>query len=290
LYLVGRRAFSYHRRVTELSAHAAVAADYEHYVRLFAELGVQDPILEPGRWESLHMPGTVFVRAGDEVVGYGYFQALDRVGYVRHVAVEAGRRGAGVGRALMLAIAARLIEAGCSSWCLNVKEDNEPALRLYRRIGMQVAYASSFLRFTWDIVAHLPPPDRPVDARPVEPGDDAAIETAFAMPARQIASARAQGRVLVWLFDPSAASPVGFASFDPGFPGAFPFRVAHASLAAPLLDRLRPHSRAELPHMQVVVEDHEDLARVMREAGAAVTMQFLHLRGELPPANGRPRL
>lgn len=267
--------------MTELTAHAAVAADYEHYVRLFAELGVQDPVLERARWELLSMPGTVFVRAGDQVVAYGYFQALDRVGYIRHVAVDAARRGAGVGHALMRAIAARLAEAGCSSWCLNVKEDNEPALRLYRRVGMHVAYASSFLRFAWAIVDHLPRPDRPVDARPVEPGDDAAIERAFAMPARQVASARAQGRILVWLADPSAAIPVGFASFDPGFPGAFPFRVAHASLAAPLLAALRPHARVDLAHMQVVVEDHEELARVMAAAGAAVQMQFLHLRGEL---------
>jgi N-acetylglutamate synthase-like GNAT family acetyltransferase len=102
----------YDDRVPERSVHPAVAADYQHYARLFAELGVDDPILEPSRWEATHMPGTTLVREDGQVVAWGYAQALESVGYVRHVAVDPARRGAGLGRVLMEAIAARHVEAG----------------------------------------------------------------------------------------------------------------------------------------------------------------------------------
>jgi GNAT superfamily N-acetyltransferase len=267
-----------------LSARGAVAADYPHFARLFPELGVDDPIPPPDRWTSIYVPETVIFEDGGAVVAYAHAQALRGVGYVRQVVVDPARRGQGLGRAVMQEVAARLTAAGCSRWRLNVKPDNEPAVRLYRSVGLAPAYTGVALRFGWDMLARLPRGDRAVVARPVGPDDDAPIEAAFGLVGGLIASIRARGTsVLLRLVDAAATdgAPLGFASYDPQFPGAFPFRVGHPTLAAPLLDAIRPHELPGAPHMQVVVEDDEPLALVLIEAGATVRLRMLHMMGDL---------
>jgi hypothetical protein len=190
----------------------------------------------------------------------------------------------------MLEIAARLRAAGCSRWCLNVKPDNEPAVRLYRSVGMSPAYLSAALRFGWGLLDRLPRGGRAVVARPVEPGDDGAIEAAFALPVGLIERCRARGTVLLRLVDPATPEDAraGFASYDPHFPGAAPFRVGHPALAAPLLEAIRPHEPPDAPHMQVMVEDDEPLARALIEAGASVRLRALHMAGDLPAGAHAP--
>jgi GNAT superfamily N-acetyltransferase len=267
-----------------LTARAATAADYEHFVRLVPELATGDPIPGPEVWARILVPDTLIFEEGGEVVAYAYVQVLQGVGYVRHVVIDRSRRGRGLGRAVMETIAARLRGAGCARWCLNVKPDNEPAIRLYRGVGMQEAYTSTALRLGWDVVERLPRGGRAVIARPVEPGEDPAIEGAFGLPDGQIAAARARGGlVLLRLVDPAALGDprVGFASFDPIF-GAFPFRVADPALAAPLLDAIRPHARPDPPYTQLMIEDDEVLTRALLEAGATVRLRAVHLRGAVP--------
>ena len=268
-----------------LIARPATAADLDHFARLFPDLGVDDPLPTRERWERSLAPDTMFFEEGGAVVAYAYVQTLQAVGYVRHLVVDPAHRGRGVGRAVMDAVAARLRAAGCSRWCLNVKPDNAPALRLYRSAGMEVAYESTAFRFGWDLVERLPRGGRAVIARAAEPGEDTAVEDAFGLPAGQLAAARARsGLVLLRLVDPAAPGDarVGIASFDPGFPGAFPFRVAASALAAPLLEALRPYARPEPPYMQVVIEDDTALTHALIDAGATVQLSALHLRGGIP--------
>ena len=76
------------------------------------------------------------------------------------------------------------------------------------------------------------------------------------------------------------APPPGFASFDPDFPGAYPFRVARPGLARPLLVALRPHARPDTI-MQLVIEDDEPLYHRLLAVGAALRLEIAHLRGDL---------
>ena len=150
---------------------------------------------------------------------------------------------------------------------------------------MEPAYEMTTFRFGWDLVERLPRGERAVIARDVDPGEDTAVEDAFGLPAGQLAAARARGGlVLLRLVDPAAPGDarVGIASFDPAFPGAFPFRVAAPALAAPLLDALQPYARPEPPYMQVVIEDDAALTRALIDAGATVRLSALHLRGAIP--------
>jgi len=61
--------------------------------------------------------------------------------YILDIAVAAGHRGRGVGRALMAEAEAAARAAGCAGLCLDVAADN-PAVGFYRRMGFGTAYAS----------------------------------------------------------------------------------------------------------------------------------------------------
>jgi hypothetical protein len=144
---------------------------------------------------------------------------------------------------------------------------------------MRARYRSDVIRFTWDLVARLPRPERAVTARHVT--DDAAAEATFGLPAGQLTDARRRaGRVFMELVDGAIC---GLAVFSPTFPGAFPFRLAHASLARPLLEALRAHALPGDDRMGVVVEDDDALTDSLLSVGAAVHARMLHYEGPLPP-------
>ncbi|MFN7133130.1 MAG: hypothetical protein ACK4N5_13710, partial [Myxococcales bacterium] len=80
-----------------------------------------------------------------------------------------------------------------------------------------------------------------------------------------------------------AGQPQGYAAFNPAFPGAFPFRVGRPEHARALMQAIRPHAPADVPHVQVVVENAPELRALLLGAGAELRMEFVHFEGELPP-------
>jgi hypothetical protein len=185
----------------------------------------------------------------------------------------------------MEAIAAHLRRGGCSRWCLNVKVDNVPAIRLYERCGLVRAHASTSLAFDWACLERLPREATEVEVRPVDPAEDAALEAAFNQPPGRFAHLRVlPSRVILRLVDPAQPDEVrvGVAAFDPTFPGASPFSVARPTLAAPLLAAIRPHASPADTEIKLHVEDDAPLDAALRAAGAAVRLEMLHMRGEIP--------
>jgi len=261
-----------------------VPAAREHhaeFARFFAELHTEDPLPDVGRWALEMAPGTFFLAEGDALVGYTYCEAYGERGYVRHVVVAPQARGRGVGSALMQALATRLAAAGCSRWELNVHVGNDAAVGLYERWGMREEYRSHVLRMPWENVARLPSSARPVVVRPVERDDDAAIERRFRLPEGQVARLRSfEGMILLQLAE--RGEPVAFARFDPRVPGCFPFRVASAELARPLLEGVRSHARATDPWIQLVVEDDAATGDALLAAGAQPKIAIVHMSGAIP--------
>jgi ribosomal protein S18 acetylase RimI-like enzyme len=265
----------------EPTIRPARSSDYPAFARLHPELASGDPVPSAERFAKEIAPACLVIEHGSEVVGYGYYQSLIDSGYVRHVVIAPEARGRGSGGLLMLAIAERLRRAGCERWRLNVKPDNEPALKLYHGLGLRELYSSVALRFDWERVASLPEASVRVHAGPIEPGQDPLVEGSFRLARGQLASARAAGRVLAQLTNTGGA-PLAAAVFDPSFPGAFPFKVRDPSLARPLLEALRRHARADLAHVQVVAEDDPALARLLIGVGAEVRLEVVHLEGPIP--------
>jgi ribosomal protein S18 acetylase RimI-like enzyme len=87
-----------------------------------------------------------FVVAGDRLVaatdaaglaGYALvtWRKNGRRARLYSIAVQAGRAGRGVGRALLETVEARALEQGCEALRLEVREDNKRAIALYERLG-----------------------------------------------------------------------------------------------------------------------------------------------------------
>ena len=256
----------------------ATPEDYPSFARLFPELLVDDPVPGPETWTKTFVPSTwVAVRAA-EVLGYCYFQEYANSGYVRNIVVAPLVRRLGVGRALMQGAANELRSHGKKSWRLNVKADNVAALALYERLGMRQKYAAYSFRLSWSALSALPAGSAVV--RSLTEDRQATLEALFDLPGGQLASARALGRVLLEAVSTSGTAPVGLAVFEPRFPGAFPFRVTELSAGTPLLSAMRELVPTD-EYVNLVAEDDEGLAALLRSVGADLRHEIVHLTGAL---------
>jgi GNAT superfamily N-acetyltransferase len=259
----------------------ATAADYPVFERLFPELRTGDATSSERVWARDLAPQSLVLDREGDAAGYVYFQILDGLGYIRHVVVDPNHRRAGVGLALMTEVAGRLRAAGIGEWCLNVKPDNEPAIRLYARMGMSLQYACVAMRMTWDIAERLPSASPHLVVEPARAEDDTAVEAAFRLPRGLLAKQRAMAGARIFVAQQSDAI-AGVAVFFPEFPGAYPFRAREAAHARALLAAMRGNADPSKAWVQLVFEDAPDLAAAFEAAGARRHMEFVHLRGAVP--------
>ena len=275
-----------HPDASHLVARPAAPADHPLVARLAPDLATGDPPPALDRWVAVSMPSTLVFSLGGDDVAYAWYEVLRGAGYVRHVVVDARVRGRGLGGAVMAAIAERLRAAGCARWELNVKPDNVPAIRLYERCGMRVVHPATALALEWSAANSLPDETGSFLARELAPADDDDAEAAFHLPAGILAHNRGlPGKHLRLLVAADApAAPLGLAVFDPGFPGAYPFRLARPGLAAHLLGDLRRLARPEHTLVNLVVEDDRPLVDHRVRHGANVRLEILHMEGPVPPA------
>lgn len=188
-------------------------------------------------------------------------------------------------------VAAHARARGAARWQLNVKIDNVPAVSLYTSLGMHHHHDTVVVRLPWaKLGAFARDEDRAsFEARPPRPDELEGIERTFDMPKGIIATNLADEAKVVRVAL-RAGAPEAFASFDPGFPGAFPFRARTRAAARALLDALRPHARpiddAERPwrsdSIQLVCEGMNDVAEALLESGATLVFKLAHLEGALP--------
>jgi len=261
---------------------AAASADYGSFVRLFPDLRVPDPKLTLAQFEARMLPSTLVLDGpggpGEPAAGYAYWQAYGATAHVVHVVVAPAARGAGAGRALMAAVRERAVAAGCTRWYLNVKQDNAPAIRLYERCGMAVELESWAMTTAWSALARVAGDAGGAAASPVAPEDDPAVAASLDLDAGRMAVLRSRAGVVMRGLREGGAW-VAFASFDPGFPGIHPIRVARAGLAAPLFETLRPHATQDVVH--VTVEGDRALRDALLAVGATVTFPFYRMAAAL---------
>ncbi len=252
--------------------------DYEAFSTLYKDLGLDMPPPTRERWATEIVRSTLVAANGERVDGYVHVHALGSVGYVRQLVVREQVRGQGAGAQLMLHAAAALKVVGIREWHLNVKEDNAPAIRLYEKLGLRVEHRSTALRFPWARLAELPRED--AMALPVAAEEDDVLERGLGMLSGQIAMARRRPGTVLRQLRAADYAPVGFAAFDPAFPGARTFRVARPALAGTLLATLRHHTRTG--DLALVIDDHPALVDLLVTQGAIVKLQLVHYAGQLP--------
>jgi ribosomal-protein-alanine N-acetyltransferase len=257
-----------------LTARPATPEDYGFYAELHGLLATGDPVPSASAWTQRMMPTSWIYERNAEPVGYAFTQPLKPTAYVRNVMVATRAQGQGVGRFLMQHQAQWLKGLGCTSWILNVKPDNEPALRLYRGVGMRERFSSTAVRLLWSNVDRLA--DARATVRPLAPHEDAAAERAFDIVPGLISAMRPGSHVHAVEHDGQLA---GVARFDPGFPGVMPMRLRDSAHARALLESFRPHARHDW--VQVFVEGHPALAAALQSVDAKKLMDVLNFAGPL---------
>ena len=257
----------------------AVPTDHAEVAALFLELLTDEPGPSLERFSSEMCQTTFVVEREGRVAGYLFAQFMETTAYVRHVSTAPFARRTGVASALFAHVKGFARARGCDTICLNVKPDNTAAIRLYEREGLTFRHASSAHRFSFAKLAGNAVAGATV--RELTADRDAEAEAAFALPSGQLATARAlPGRFVLGVFTGEGDGRVeGVASFDTGFPGAFPFRVARPELTPALLDGCRRHANQDA--MNVVVENAEEVAAWFSRAGAPARMEFSHYGGAL---------
>lgn len=262
-----------------LTLRPATLDDHPRFAALHAELHTGDPPPTVARWRDEMAAQTVVATRGGDVVGVLYGQVFADAGYVRMLVTDPAARRGGVARALMADFASRCRAAGCATWCLNVRTDNAAALALYAALGMREAYRSASMRVSWRDALALPASSA-ARGRVADPPELAALEARFGLHAGQLAKAARHGAVPLRVDE--AGVCVGLASFDPAFPGAFPFRAAGVGAAAALLAAMRPHAREGDARVRLVAHEPDGVIDALCAAGAEVLLRMAHLEGPLP--------
>lgn len=262
---------------------AATDEDYRWLLHFLPQLQTGDALPDEQQFLTQYLHRLWLFERDDAPAPTGccIVDVLDDTGYVRVVVIDAPYQGQGLGAALMRAIAAFLREKQCTKWCLNVKVDNVPAIRLYERMGMRRAYESHALRVPWERAALLPTSTSELSTREIAAHEDAAIETAWELPKSQLSHWRAMaGQHLLGLFTGDGQC-AGFARANPKHPGVFPFRVREVGHARALIEAARPLFDTRQP-LSVVVEDDLALAEFLLTNGAERKMHLAHMRGPIP--------
>jgi len=94
--------------------------DYGLFVRLVAELHIEDPVPSAERWAERMLPQLLVLESEGASIGYAHFQVHGQTAHLVHIVVDPVAQGRGAGRALLEAARERVALAGCTRWSLNV--------------------------------------------------------------------------------------------------------------------------------------------------------------------------
>jgi hypothetical protein len=187
-------------------------------------------------WDERYREHTLFLEAdGGELACYALTLPFGPRGDVRQIVVASGWRGRGVGRELMAAVASKLRGQGCTNWRLEVRVDNEPAIRLYRGVGMTVIHELFTLRIDRERAERFAASrSGRLQVEAVAPRDDRAIETQFDLGPGQLERYRVARRTGVMWQIRGAALAHYTRDFAPELSLLFPLRAPDADHAAHL--------------------------------------------------------
>lgn len=256
---------------------------YPDYARLVEDLGTGDPVPPLQEWLEQIAPELLVYEEEQRLTAYGRLQVYGADAYVRHLLVARDRRGRGLGRALMQQLATRAREHGAVRWRLNVKPDNEPALRLYTTLGMCETYRLWALRITHTqgLADAEPDVDRgPLVRRATAAAEDRAFEQRFELLDGQLTRHRQRPGSAVYAYE-RTGEPVAIAAYDPAYSGVFPLRVPDPADALAVAISLRPLAVPTRGYVQLVLERDTASAQRLLAAGAGLHFETLHLVGAL---------
>jgi GNAT superfamily N-acetyltransferase len=253
---------------------AARDDDYAHFVRLFGELAIPDPLPTAERFAAAIVPVMSVATLAGDVIGFVTWRRYSEIAHVMQLAVDRHVRGQRIGQRLLEHARDAARAAGCTRWYLNVKRDNTSAIRLYERCGLTLELESTLVKLDWT----RPPRVDGVTEQLAAPEEDAEIAARFNVPVARIEMFRARGRYqMITLRE--AGALIAFAPFDPTFPGTPMLHAATPDLAPALVEAIRHHADPQFDFVRLCVEGDRALTNALIALGGEVVFEILRLSG-----------
>jgi hypothetical protein len=179
----------------------------------------------------------------------------------------------------MAVVASKLRAAGCRDWHLEVRADNEPALALYRSVGMSKIFDIHILRFSRSVGVQVAATrSGRLQVEHVDPSRDAALEARFDLGGGQLQRWRtARPKAVMWRIGDVALTHY-MKEFLPDCGLLFPFRAPDVDHAAHLLAEVCAVGAAE--HVEICTVDRP-VTEALRVAGARPYDHQLEMGGPL---------
>lgn len=248
--------------------------DYQEYVRLFAELGIDDSPVSDAKFAVEMAPSSAFAERDGKVVGFTFWRSLADTMHLAHIVSAPEARRTGAGRALLLDALARARTHGLAAVSLNVAQANVPARTLYESAGFRTISQSRALRLEWAKLGPPPEHPSPSEVRVLEPSDDARLERRFELAAGIFAAHRGlPDRHLRYVETGEGAAA---AMFDASFPGANPLRATDLAHALALIHALRPLARHAF--INLALEHQLEVCDQLLAIGATLRFDMLKMR------------
>jgi ribosomal protein S18 acetylase RimI-like enzyme len=272
-----------------LHEREATADDYALFLRFWDQLEIDQTPPSARYWVKHVRRDIIFLDVDRTTVAYALCRPYGARGDIRQIVVDPAWRRRGVGLRLMEVVRARLQAAGCTSWALEVKESNTPAIALYHRAGMRELARISTLRADRDTLARWRSQRSPdVRVTPAGPADDQALEATFRLLPGHLARLRAS-RPHEPVFQLHRSTTLaGMARWWPeiqdGVGLLFPFEAQSVGQTGALVDvALSTGIPSNLREVELFVRTPR-LAQDLLTAGARIHERFLEMGGPLTSA------
>jgi ribosomal protein S18 acetylase RimI-like enzyme len=260
----------------------ACRGDHVAFLSFWGYLGLDQGPPDVAWWDEHLRPRTMFLedRETGQLVGYALTFAFGDRGDVRQIAVDAGMRGQGVGKALMSAVKERLVAEGAKDWRLEVKQENAAGIALYRAVGMDVIRELVSMRMTVDQVrAFAATRSGSLRVEDVRPEEDAAVEATWDLGRGQLARwrrARGPNARLMKIADRALAQYTP--DFTPEWGLVFPLYAIDREHAAAIFGAVTEMEMSPFIEMQF---PDGVAAQALQRAGATVLERLYEMGGPI---------
>jgi ribosomal protein S18 acetylase RimI-like enzyme len=248
-------------------------ADYADFERLFGELAIPDPLPSAERFTAAIVPVMSVATIDDRVIGFVTWRRYAELAHVMQLAVDRHVRGQRIGQRLLEHARDAARTAGCTRWYLNVKRDNTSAIRLYERCGLAFELESTVVKLDWARISRV----AGVAEQLSTAEEDAEIAARFDVPLARLQMFRARPTFRMITLRDDAGALVGFAPFDPTFPGTPMLHTAHVDLAPMLVEAIRHHADPRFDFVRLCVEGNRALTNALIALGGEVVFEILRL-------------
>ena len=149
-----------------LQIRSAIPSDYDGFAKLWPTLNDMNPAPLQQRWEKEMMPTSLVAEhhgtnnsGTNNIAGYVWWTATGSPtpeGQVKYIMVDTSCRRQGVATALLQAVAKKFKEEyKCRRWRFNVRPENQPAVSLYRKFGLERMFGSAEVHIQMELLVQI---------------------------------------------------------------------------------------------------------------------------------------